>query len=154
MTDNLKNLLLKELQLLEDAAQVLRYSFDKCSRIGLKEDYTPDELESFESLCSRFARLSDIMTQKLFRLLDELALDTPGSVRDRINRAEKRGGIDKAEDFVAIRILRNDIAYEYLPEAIRDIYCKVMELTPILLASVALTKRYSEQELGVKAQST
>jgi len=149
MTENLKSLLLKELQLLNDAAHVLRYSFEKCRSIGVKDDYTPDELESFESLCSRFARLSDIMTQKLFRLLDELALDTPGSVRDRINRAEKRGVIDKAEDFVAIRILRNDIAHEYLPEAIRDIYRKVMELTPSLLASVALIKLYSDKEFGV-----
>lgn len=149
MTGNLKKLLLKELQLLDNAEQVLRYSFEKCTRIGLKGDYTPDELESFESLCSRFARLSDIMTQKLFRLLDELALDTPGSVRDRINRAEKRGVIETAEHFVAIRILRNDIAHEYLPEAIFEIYRKVMALTPTLLASVDLVNRYSKEEFSV-----
>ncbi len=149
MTDDLKQLLQRELLLSADAAQVLAYSFDKCSRVGLKKEYTPEELESFESLCSRFARLSDILTQKLFRLFDELALETPGSVRDRINRAEKRGIIEQAEDFVAIRILRNDIAHEYLPEAIRDIYRKVMALTPVLLKTVDLAKRYSQEEFSI-----
>lgn len=142
MTEDLKRLLQKELQLLEDASQVLEYSFTKCSRIGLKSDYSPEELESFESLCSRFARLSDIMTQKIFRLLAEIALEQPGTVRDRINRAEKWNLIESAEDFVAIRIVRNDIAHEYLPEAILDLFKKVMKLTPALLKGVALTTDY------------
>ncbi|MDY0384746.1 hypothetical protein [Trichlorobacter sp.] len=142
MTDDLKKLLQKELQLLDDARQILAYSFAKCSKIGLKPDYTPEELESFESLCSRFARLSDIMTQKIFRLLAEIALEQPGTVRDRINRAEKWNLIESAEEFVAIRIVRNDIAHEYLPEAIRDIFKKVMGLTPALLKAVDLTKNY------------
>lgn len=142
MTDDLNKLLQKELQLLDDASQVLGYSFNKCSKIGLKADYSPEELESFESLCSRFARLSDIMTQKIFRLLAEIALEQPGTVRDRINRAEKWNLIESADDFVAIRIVRNDIAHEYLPEAIRDIFKKVMGLTPALLKAVDLTKNY------------
>jgi hypothetical protein len=142
MTEELRSLLQKELLLLEDAAQVLGYSFDKCTNIGLKSEYSPEELESFESLCSRFARLSDIMTQKIFRLLAEIALELPGSVRDRINRAEKWELIDSAETFVDIRMVRNDIAHEYLPEAILDIFKKVMKLTPALLQSVILTKRY------------
>jgi len=142
MTDDLRLLLQKELKLLEDAAEVLRYSFEKCCQIGEKQDYAPEELESFESLCSRFARLSDIVTQKLFRLLDEIELESPGSVRDRINRAEKRGLVENADTFVAIRMLRNDIAHEYLPEAIRDIFKKVLALTPKLLASVDAQKNY------------
>lgn len=142
MTEDLKKLLLKELQLLEDASQVLEYSFAKCSRIGIKPDYSPEELESFESMCSRFARLSDIMTQKIFRLLAEIALEEPGTVRDRINRAEKWNLIERAETFVDIRIVRNDIAHEYLPEAIRDIFSKVLELAPALLKGVALTRDY------------
>jgi len=149
MMNDLKSLLFKELQLLRDAAQVLDYSFKKCSSIGIKDEYTPEELESFESLCSRFARLSDIVIQKLFRLLDELSLETPGSIRDRINRAEKRGIIERAEDFVTIRMLRNDIAHEYLPEAILEIYGKVLVLSPLLLGSVELIRQYCEKEFGV-----
>ena len=148
-TDDLRNLLERELLLLDDAAQALRYSFEKCGRIGLKAVYAPEELESYESLCSRFARLSDIVIQKVFRLLDEIALEEPGSVRDRINRAEKRGLVESGETFVAIRMLRNDIAHEYMPEAIRDIFKKVMELAPPLLNSVESIKR-SHKTLNLK----
>lgn len=148
MTEELKKLLEKELQLLDDASQVLGYSFAKCRNIGIKDDYTPEELESFESLCSRFARLSDIMTRKIFRLLAEIALEQPGTVRDRINRAEKWNLIESAETFVDIRIVRNDIAHEYLPEAILDIFKKVLALTPSLLRGVALTMDYGRKQLG------
>jgi uncharacterized protein with HEPN domain len=52
--------------------------------------------------------------------------------------------VESGETFVAIRMLRNDIAHEYLQEAIRDIFKKVMELTPPLLNSVESIKRTSK----------
>lgn len=147
MTDQLKLLLEKELRILADATDVLQYSFDKCSRIGIKSSYLPEELESFESLTGRFARLSDILIQKLFRLVDQLDLESQGTVRDRINRAEKKDLIDSAEVFVEIRMVRNDIAHEYLPEAIHEIFGKVLELTPALLEGVGRTRNYCERYL-------
>ncbi|GFO54728.1 hypothetical protein GMSM_17350 [Geomonas sp. Red276] len=145
MTDTQKHLLEQELQLLGDATEVLTYSFDKCAKIGIKAAYLPDELESFESLTSRFARLSDILIQKVFRLIDRLDLETEGSIRDRINRAEKKDLIGSAEIFVEIRMLRNDIAHEYLREAIQELYVNVLSLTPALLDSVERVKKYCEK---------
>lgn len=145
MTDDQLLLLQKELMLLDDAAKILAYSFGKCSSIGIKEEYDPDELDRFESLTGRFARLSDILIQKMFRLIDIIDLEMPGTVRDRINRAEKKGLIGSADTLVEIRILRNDIAHEYLPEAIRDIFRKVLELAPYLLDSVDSVKKYCEK---------
>lgn len=69
-------------------------------------------------------------------------------MRDRINRAEKWNLIESAETFVDIRIVRNDIAHEYLPEAILDIFKKVLALTPSLLRGVALTMDYGRKQLG------
>lgn len=147
-TDEL--LLLKELKVLDDARDVLVYSFNKCSAIGIKENYGPEELESFESFTGRFARLSDILIQKFFRLVDELDLDTQGTVRDGINRAEKKELIASSSDiFVEIRIVRNDIAHEYLPEAIRDIFGKVLSLTPHLLDGVERTNKYCSKYINV-----
>lgn len=145
MTDQLYLILQKELKLLVDATDVLLYSFDKCSRIGLKQAYQPEELESFESFTGRFARLSDILIQKIFRLIDEIDLETQGTVRDRINRAEKKELIGSSETFVEIRLVRNDIAHEYLPEAIHETFAKVLELTPALLDSVERVKAYSQR---------
>ena len=145
MTEQLYLILQKELKLLADATDVLEYSFNKCSRIGLKQNYQPEELESFESFTGRFARLSDILIQKIFRLIDEIDLETQGTVRDRINRAEKKGLIKSSDTFVEIRMVRNDIAHEYLPEAIQEIFVKVLELTPAILDSVERVKAYSQK---------
>ncbi|WP_136514291.1 hypothetical protein [Geomonas edaphica] len=145
MTEQLFLILQKELKLLQDAADVLQYSFDKCGRIGLKQSYHPEELESFESFTGRFARLSDILVQKVFRLIDEIDLDAQGTVRDRINRAEKKGLIGSSDTFVEIRMVRNDIAHQYLSEAIHETFAKVLELTPALLDSVERVKVHSRK---------
>ena len=149
MTEQMQLLLLKELKVLDDARDILVYSFNKCSAIGIKENYEPDELESFEAYTGRFARLSDILIQKIFQLVDELDLDSQGTIRDRINRAEKKELIASSDIFVEIRIVRNDIAHEYLPEAIRDIFGKVLSLTPHLLDGVERTKKYCSKYTNV-----
>lgn len=145
MTENMKQLLVNELKLLADTRDVLLYSFNKCSAIGIKESYEPEELESFESFTGRFARLSDILIQKVFRLLDELELEAQGSIRDRINRAEKKELVASGDIFVEIRMIRNEIAHEYLPEAIQEIFVKVLSLAPHLLDSVERTMAYSRK---------
>ena len=147
MNEQLKLLLQKELGILSDATSILEYSFNKCGRIGIKKDYEPEELESFESLTVRFSRLSDIVIQKPLRLVDELDLETPGTVRDRINRAEKKELISSADTFVEIRMVRNDIAHEYLPEAVQELFGTVLQLTPPLLDGVARVRRYCERYL-------
>ncbi|MBI1871662.1 MAG: hypothetical protein HYS07_10815 [Chlamydiae bacterium] len=150
MNLDLRRLLEQELEILENAWKVLDYSYQKCQRIGLKEKYEPQELESFETLTSRFARLSDILTQKIFRLIDEIDLDSGGTVRDRIYRAEKKGLVENADSFIDIRILRNDITHEYKPEALEDIFNKVLSFTPILVDSVGRVRRYSQKLLNLR----
>ena len=136
-----------ELKNLEKTNDTLRYSFDKCCGMEFKKGLPYEELESFEALTSRFARLSDIIIQKIFRLLDILDLEDEGSIRDRINRAEKRGIIQSADTFIDIRILRNEIAHEYKSETIYEIFEKVLENTPILLESVDMIKNYAQRHL-------
>lgn len=136
MSSDERELLQMELKMLKEAGEVLEYSYNTCNRIGLNKRHTFAEMDKFEALTSRFARTSDIMVQKIFRLIDAVELELPGSVIDRINRAEKRGDISSAETFREIRRLRNDIAHEYILESIDQLYKKAMELTPDLLDSV------------------
>lgn len=141
--NNKQRLVLKEeLALMASSQDVLRYSYDKCSKIGKVGFYEPDQLELFESLTSRFARTSDLLTQKIFRLIDKIDLEDEGSVRDRINRAEKKGLIDNAEAFIFIRELRNRIAHEYVPDAIQVIFHQVLENTPILFKTIKNVNHY------------
>ncbi len=138
--DELKNLLDEIMR----GRDVLAYSLVKCQRLNLNEGLSPDELESFEALTSRFARLSDVITQKAFRLLDVLDLETQGTVRDRINRAEKKGLIKSADEFIDIRLLRNEIAHEYKAESVYSLFSKVLEWTPPLLQCAGNLEIYAK----------
>jgi hypothetical protein len=62
--NTIKEALGQELVSLRNARDILQYSYEKCVQIGIKNDYNYEELESFEALTSRFARLSDLIIQK------------------------------------------------------------------------------------------
>lgn len=145
MRDVILDLLSKELKLLDDSTGILKYSYGNCQKIGIREDYMIEDLDQFEAFTSRFARMSDMLIQKVFRLLDKIELDDEGTIRDRINRAEKKWLIESADMFIQIRIVRNDIAHEYHTEALKDIYKKVLELTPYLLDCTEKIRAYCKK---------
>ena len=142
MTPDELALLKEEIELLEHAAHILRRSYEKCTAIGVKNTYSDDELESIEALTSRFARTADILVQRMFRLIDELDLSPNGTIRDRINRAEKKDLISDAHEFVEIRKLRNAIAHEYKADAPEKTYADVLQKTVSLLDSIGRVNRH------------
>lgn len=142
MSEDLQAIVNKELNLLKESSNALQYSYDICNEIGIKENYSEKELESFEALCSRFARLTDIIIQKALKTIDMIDLETPGTVRDRINRAYQKNIISNADKLIDARVLRNDIAHEYLPEAFRDIFKSVMGFSPLLLEDIKKINEY------------
>ena len=52
--------LTEDLNRLDRSVEMLKYSLQQCWKIGIKEDYSLEELDRFESLTSRFVRTSDI----------------------------------------------------------------------------------------------
>ena len=114
---------------------LLKWSLDRCQPIPMTagQKLAQEDLEKFESLTARFAWFNDILLQKIFRLIDAIDLDDVGTVRDRINRAEKKGLIEDAQRFIKIRELRNSIAHEYQPEALSVIFPETLQATPALL---------------------
>lgn len=143
MNADLREILKSEIEILEKAENVLKHSLDKCRNIEVKNTYNVEEMDLLESLTARFARLSDILIQKILRLLDEIELESSGTVRDRINRAEKKGAIINAEKLIEIRVLRNQIAHEYLHEEVISIFGKVLESAPLLINDCELAKKYT-----------
>nr|MDT0251550.1 hypothetical protein [Endozoicomonas sp.] len=141
MTKDKRQLLERQLQQMHKAASGLEWSLQRCQPLTIDALDAEGE-EKFETLTARFARMSDILIQKIFRLVDELDLESPGTVRDRINRAEKKGLIDSARDFIVIRELRNAIAHEYEEEALADIHREVLRLTPQLLSTPEKVNQY------------
>ena len=142
MTREKIELLQEELLGLELAAGHLGYSLERCQDLIGREALPPEQLERLESLTSRFARLADLLIQRIFRLIDEIELTGGGSILDRIYRAEKRGWSSAAE-LIKIRELRNLIAHEYATEKMQEVYAAVAALTPALLTAVPQVIAYA-----------
>ncbi len=138
---------LKELlDRLRKADETLEYSYEKCLSIGIKGEYDREEQDRFESLTSKYARLSDLIIKQAIKLIDILDLDeAPETIRDAINRAEKKGLISSAQQFAQIRMLRNRIAHEYAEseEDITNIYIESLRTTPLLFDSVKRINTYA-----------
>ena len=144
MKPNLTLLLQEHLQHMEQAADYLTFSYDRSREIIRQTAWTSEQMERLESLTSRFARLSDLLTQKVMRIVDQLELTPDGTLLDRIHRAEKRGWVDSATDLVRIRELRNLIAHEYAADKLDELHQAIFALTPQLLAIIPEVRKYAE----------
>jgi uncharacterized protein YutE (UPF0331/DUF86 family) len=138
-------LLEENLQLAREAAGHLSVSADRCKDFALQPPFTEENLIELEALTSRFSRLSDILIQKVFKTIERLDADTPGTVRDRILQAEKKGIISSAEAFTEIRDIRNTIAHDYDNVNFNEVVSFVMKSTPVLLQTVETCIKYSKK---------
>ena len=143
------NYIKNDLSSLNKMISSLYTSYDICQKMGVKNSYTEEEFMYFDVLTSRFSRLSDYIIQKAFRTIDKMDGEDTGTVRDRLNRAEKKNLITSADDFSDIRNLRNNIAHEYIPEEMAEIFHNVLNFTPILKDSVDRIKKYCKDNYGV-----
>ena len=120
---------------LESSIGYLKYSFEKINKKSINSNSTsPEDLETYEALVSRFARTTDIFVAKYLRsfvLKDDPAFS--GSLIDTINYAEKKGLIVSAKNWIEIRELRNKISHEYAAADLKIIFDQVMLLTPEVL---------------------
>jgi hypothetical protein len=96
---------------LQSAAEMLEYSFRKCRKLKVFSPLSPEELESFEALTSRFARVADVLVQKVLVTLFILLKEPQNSIIDRINRAAKLSIIPDSDDLLEIRDVRNEISH-------------------------------------------
>ena len=76
--------------LLLQSVQTLKKSLSKCKKIGVKTEYSFEETESFDSLTSKFARTSDIYTQKVLRTILILLRENQNTYIDMANKRIKK----------------------------------------------------------------
>jgi len=140
--------LTEDLNRLDRSVEMLKYSLQQCRKIGIKEDYSLEELDRFESLTSRFARTSDIYTQKVMKGIILVLREEANTFIDRANLFEKLE-IANAEDLKLIRDLRNEISHEYKVDDIAEIFEAVMEYCDKLIEVIDKTKVFvSAKNLG------
>jgi len=58
---------------------------------------TEDEFDTFENLAGRYARMLDVILNKVFRSIDAIELEDGGTLLGVVNRAEKTGIVSSAE---------------------------------------------------------
>lgn len=130
---------------LDRAVKMLKYSLQRCKKIGMKTDYSLEELDRFESLTSRFARTSDIYTQKVMKGVIRILREEANTFIDRANLFEKLE-VSSAEDLKLIRDLRNEISHEYKIDDITDIFEAVIEYSDKLIEVIKRTKAFAEKK--------
>ncbi len=135
------------LALLDKSVVALRYSYKKCSAIKEESEYDLEQQESFEALTSRFARTSDILTQKVFKTLFILLQENTKTIIDVANFLEKLEIVEKAADLLNIREIRNQIAHEYVESDIKALFHDVLRYVPLLKKIIDNVKNYFNKHL-------
>jgi uncharacterized protein YutE (UPF0331/DUF86 family) len=145
MTDDIRAVLHANLEGMRKSVSWLKRSHTKCSRIGVKEHYTEDEFDAFENLASRFARMLDVILNKVFRSIDAVELEDGGSLLDVVHRAEKRGIVVSAERIRDLKDLRNDIVHEYETDDLQSLFQQTLDATPELFGIAEEIERYCKR---------
>jgi uncharacterized protein with HEPN domain len=138
----------EHLAALDKATNALVYSYDKCRAIGEKDEYDLEEQESFEALTSRFARTSDILTQKVLKTLFMLLQENIKTIIDAANFLEKLELINNADDLLNIREIRNQIAHEYVESDLKDLFLDVLRYVPELIKIISNIEVFFRDKFG------
>ena len=117
----LQELLQAEWQLLHASVETLLMSVEKCRKIGVKDEYSFEEQESFDSLTSKFSRASDLFTQKVIRTTWLLLHESFVPFIDMINICVKMNMLHSTDEMIGIKDMRNQIAHEYIPDALMEL---------------------------------
>ena len=140
------------LTILEKSLAALDYSYDKCSAIGGKGEYDLEQQESFEALTSRFARTSDILTQKVFKSLFILLQEDMKTFIDMANFLEKLEIVENADDLLNIREIRNQIAHEYVEPDVKSLFMDVLHFVPQLKNIINNVNAYYNKLSSIKLE--
>jgi hypothetical protein len=123
----------KEVRLLKRSAarvEALQLDISRISALD-QDDQTSETLETF---VARYARLQDMLGDKLLPAMLRATLEKTGTQLDNLFRAEKLGWIHSAERWVEFRALRNRLVHEYVenPADYLDALQEALRAVPVL----------------------
>jgi hypothetical protein len=113
----------------------LDYSFKKAQKISPGPTLSDAELETWESFAARLSRSVDLFLTKFLKLRikkEDAGFD--GSLRDYCNLAEKLGLIDNADNWMALRELRNSNVHDYEEDDLVKFHEALLLATPRVLS--------------------
>lgn len=122
MKSDQKLLLNSSIEKAKAAIVLVKASLKRCKNLKLKKNLSPEELEPFDALISRFTRAVEVCI-KCFRSIEMFEYgENSDTLRDLLNRMEKISIVSSTALWIEIRDVRNRIIHEYLPGKINSIY--------------------------------
>lgn len=76
----------------------------------------PDLAERVEAFVSRFGRLQDTVVDKLLPVLLAALGEKTSAAIDNLDRAERLGLLESADEWMTMRVLRNQMIHEYVED--------------------------------------
>ena len=147
--DHARSLLEQGLAELANARRHLDYSFQQVAGLpDTLKDATEKQLESAEAFTGRFARSVDLLVNKVLRSLDRVELKPEGTLLDVVNRAEKRGFVNRSEELREMKDVRNMIAHDYASAKAAEIFAYCREQKPVFDAICGHVAGYAHQILS------
>lgn len=141
-----KEILQENLTHLKEALKWLDRSEAICSELNtFKLD--AEGMDAFEGFTSRFARVADILFNKVFRSIYYLENGENASWLDVTLFMEKKAIIDNLNQARIIKETRNDIVHEYTVVDLIQLFNGVREQTPLLKEYAQNAIRYSARLL-------
>lgn len=152
MTPRASALLLRtSLAELARACAQLDFSRERVSTLAPEvRAWGPEDLERVDALTSRFGRVVDLLTNKVLRSLFLYELESVDTVLDRLNLAEKRGFVARAEQLKQLKEQRNVIAHDYAGAELGRVVAFCREHGEELDAICRRVIAYAEQRLAAE----
>lgn len=88
------------------------FTLEKAKKLGEDDDLS----ERVEAFVSRFSRLQDTLGDKLIPLILDALGEHQLAAIDNLDKAERFGWIGSADEWFAIRRLRNQMVHEYMED--------------------------------------
>lgn len=118
-----------DIQLLLENAKTLKLSLEWLKHsmtlsTGIKDFENPsiEQYDLLESLTARYARVTDILFNKVFRNIARVEMSNATTLLDVLLFMEKTGLVGSVERARYLKELRNDIVHEYFLENINELF--------------------------------
>jgi hypothetical protein len=128
--------------------RLFAHAFDAGRAQALRHNI--EESERTDAFVARFGRLQDTLGDKLLPELLACLGETLGPVIDNLDRAEKLGLMDSADQWLAIRKLRNRMVHEYVRDmqALANALNEAHAAVPVLQGFAKHLAAYIAQRTG------
>lgn len=110
----------------------------------------PEGIDRVESFGAKFARMQDTLVDKLLPALLRASAEQPGTALDNLHRAERLGLLQQADEWPAMRLIRNRLVHEYFerPEAMLPALVRARQFVAILCAAHTAIRQYAQERFG------